>query len=923
MQALKKQQGMATILLVLLIGITVMLITASVARALITKKEAATAAHAQTNAQILNWAGVAAFREFLIKEGNISIDNITSLQSQHPNGVPLRVTNPNDSSDDHLKSIIAKIIEVTNCDTATLTGGTPNCTVIADILANNTSSKAANTIRVVYKLVLENGVVTTFNENVNLGFTGTTRLEGVTISGEAPNSKATLNVDGTFSLFRLKTENISELTINSTGDVYIDCLNSQCLNTKININANGRVDLLNGGNYGKIYAKQEVSVTTNVKMDEIHSLDNVTLRGSRTRAGEIHSNKNVTLMSGANSGDIYANGQVSLSAGADANNIHANNNVTVSTGSAGNIKTLGDVDLNTGATVKDIHANGKVTSISGSQTNSIFAKGRVSLHHTTVNGDVETDRHLYMFSGEIKKVSGSKGNVKVGDYVQLLERATIHGSVYARGDRTLNAGVWPWDYESSFTSSTGRVYGDIYTKKTAYFWGADTLNGKVYYIDDKPRGAGSSGKEETKMNSIPALTFTVPSVSATPSITTRVTQHINGQLDFKTFINVIAYKNDANYIFTTNGQDKRVYLNHLKNKSNNLTYMYEEVRSGSNITSRKQYALDEDKNRIEYGSDGFHLAEYKIGSNIYIGAICAEINTDRTCRSPIIGYLPRFSLEKTILQSRRDYDYAGSDLLGSHTWYLRALTQKSDIENAIIAPGILYFEGSLNITGHDTNSLNNAYTNSLLAEGTINATAFRPTIYSPYNVLRSNTGASLICDRSVKTLSGVNVSTSTLNNTNTISNKYLMPINLCQDENNFSNNMHLDVNGNPIKVSIDDRMVDKIDLGFVALMANRDITLADCPTIYGDVYTRGYISYTSADPLYVGICNNNSGSIFGAVHSQGEYNNMNALTTMTSGSKIIIPKPGFSGSGKSDGTSTTVETGLKTTSLETTWARYQ
>ena len=61
MQALKKQQGIATILLVLLIGITVMLITASVARALITKKEAATAAHAQTNAQILNWAGGAAF----------------------------------------------------------------------------------------------------------------------------------------------------------------------------------------------------------------------------------------------------------------------------------------------------------------------------------------------------------------------------------------------------------------------------------------------------------------------------------------------------------------------------------------------------------------------------------------------------------------------------------------------------------------------------------------------------------------------------------------------------------------------------------------------------------------------------------------------------------------------------------------------
>ena len=64
MHTFKKQQGMATVLLVLLIGITVMLITASVAKTLVTNREAGVSAHAQTNAQLMGWAGVSAFKDF-------------------------------------------------------------------------------------------------------------------------------------------------------------------------------------------------------------------------------------------------------------------------------------------------------------------------------------------------------------------------------------------------------------------------------------------------------------------------------------------------------------------------------------------------------------------------------------------------------------------------------------------------------------------------------------------------------------------------------------------------------------------------------------------------------------------------------------------------------------------------------------------
>ncbi len=55
MQTLKQQQGIATVLLVVLVGITVMVTTASLSRTVTAKKEASVAAHAQTNAQIMAW----------------------------------------------------------------------------------------------------------------------------------------------------------------------------------------------------------------------------------------------------------------------------------------------------------------------------------------------------------------------------------------------------------------------------------------------------------------------------------------------------------------------------------------------------------------------------------------------------------------------------------------------------------------------------------------------------------------------------------------------------------------------------------------------------------------------------------------------------------------------------------------------------
>ncbi|MFW1754544.1 hypothetical protein [Acinetobacter wanghuae] len=906
MRTFKKQQGVATILLVLLIGITVMLITASVARALMTKKQAATAAHAQTNAQILGWTGVSAFRQFLINKGRSDFNGIRNLLSDE--------TIINDSSYD----VTAKNIRVIGCATVT-----DSCKVIADISANNKSSKAATTITAVYDLIIKNGTVTTTSETINLGLTGHTSMIGNKIEAETPDAKVNINIQGNLLMSNLITKDIAEITINSTGNVVIDCGVNNCSNTKYNINAQGYVHLTNGGNYGQIYTKKEFTALTNVKVDQLYALDDIKISGVGTVVKEVHGNKDVYMDAFGTAGNIEANGNVTLMATTKAQNIESNGQVKISGAEAGNIKAQGKVSLDTGANVKEIHTMNEVSSISFSKTQSIYAKLKVSLYNTTVNGNVYTGEYLYMSDGDIKKVNNSQGNAYAAHYVQLLAGATIEGNVYARGDSTIRVGVLT-QREASFSSSTGKVRGNIYGK-LAYFWGADTLGGKVYYLTDSPKGAGATGKSSEKVSSIPELAFTIPNVNRVPSISTYVTNYIDEKLNFYNAVDVRVYKKDANYIFTTENKDRRVFLNHLKNRANGLTYMYRETKVGDNLV-RQQYALDAQNNEIPINNTGFNIGAYQIGNNRYRGALCLEAEQTRLfeyydflCTSEIIGYLPRVELreKRALNEALNDYDHAS---LGSiHTWYLRSSLSKSQVDNAVMAPGVFYFEGHLYISGNSNDPEDNAFTNTFLAEKDITARDLRPSIYSPYNMKRHERGEQLICNRELKNLNRQVVAVTTGTNPSTLSNRYLIPTNLCKEDNTFAYKLdHVDYDTSKTKdtVTIDGQSKFKDDLGYVALMGNGDVYLAGCPNIYGDVHARGFISYTDA------ACGNKPYGVHGAVNTQGKYNSGNVTSDFLAGTKLVVPAKGLSGSVTKENTGPATEVPMLE-KAELKWARYK
>ncbi len=884
MQTIKKQQGMATILLVLLIGITVMLITASVARALMTKKEAATAAHAQTNAQILGWAGVNAFREYLLQIGKDSIAAIENIPNTvtllSPDGTTLTVTN----------------ISADQCGIATPVGEQPRCTVTADIKAVNGSSKSATTIAAVYKLKVVDGELVVENKDVTSTLSGNTILTGVHFNAELPNTTAIFNNDGDLSILNLKSNgNIKELNINVNGDVYIDCAASDCSSiSKININATGKVTLLNGGNYGTINAKKAVDVTTNVKIDEISSLEKVTLRTS-SQAGIVRTNGSVEIQSAASADEIYAKGNVtSTGVGSKINSkLYAEGNVSLSSTTAGEIRTAGNLDLLAGSKVGNVYVKGEVTT-SGTNTviNSIEAGGYINLLTTTVNG----------------RIIGNK-NIR-------LESTKVHGNVYSNGTNSSGRSLY---------LSLSDIYGEIFTRGSIYvlsgsaknnaYVGTEVEFGKRLYMNPDNVKEKSSVPNNNPNPDIPNNGFIT-------SLTDTLNQQIDPKTIFNTLIDVKPYKLDANYIFDSNtfatiGYEKRVYLNHLKNPSTGLIYYYKEEKNpNSNAILKKQYSYDPSKpenQRWTYLNDtGFYIAQYTLGGRVYSGALCLERNNN-ACKGEIVGYFPRLATTDT-LGADINFGRTGSN------WHLRAGTAPSSISNAVLAPGILYFDANLELTGN-TASVNNsdtsAFTNSILAEGYIDLTVSDPRVYSPYNALRDGGNEAVICDRLLKDTSGAALNSSTT--PITLSNKYLIPVNLCNSSGKFAKNMHLDDNGNPLKVTITDnndrpQLVDKIDLGYVALMANLQITISGCSLVYGDVLSRRSVGGTSS-------CQNRLSHVVGGMSSQGKGISLNSSTH---GSKITYANPDYTGNKTSNGTTTTYPTRKLTASTsESLWARYK
>lgn len=531
---------------------------------------------------------------------------------------------------------------------------------------------------------------------------------------------------------------------------------------------------------------------------------------------------------------LNVDGNLSLNLGFKTENIsvldiHSTGDVYIDCGvrdcgeSIINVTSEGDVTLVNGRYFGDINALGKVTLRIGAHAQSIKSLENVRLESGSTARDIKTKGNV------IASASTVYGDIQANGYIRLFAGARVNGSLYARGDNQFNS--------AAVSHSASTVDGSVYANGSLHLSGLGSIKEDVY-LTGIVKGAGNvtgplkvlKGKKNESLSQLnPVAANTIKGFDKDEFKTS-----IYEKTSFAIKVDVRAYKDEANYIFTKQNKFDRVFLNKLTNKANKYTYLYK---------NGKQYRMDDDGNEELLSDNGFALGDYKINSATYTGAICLNVDGNNLCEDDIVGYLPRISVGRT-LGIKDDYGY--DSVLDR--WRVRSIKNSSEIENAVLAPGIMYFEGTLEFAGSaniQADSHSNAFTNSFLAEGEIWNIAFSPRIYSPFNVLReSDDYVPLICNRQLRDtddlfFDAVNRIPSTLSNT------YLIPNNLCDSDTEFNRSMDKDFEGNKQQVIIDDTPVDKLELGYVAFMANDKIHIGACSQIYGDVLSRKEINISA------------------------------------------------------------------------------
>lgn len=285
------QRGIATVLIVVLIGVALTATSMSIMHSLRSTQEKHIAVHASTNAQTGAWTGVEALRRYLESRTPAQIEalhgttpamvvggtdnpygtmSVGSLQvSSQANSYKVSTTIVNTHQNAHASAAVGVVYEVEKIDPC------PGCVRLTAALD--------------------------FHDDLQVG-------GGITIT-MPNNTLPTINVDGDVSMMNLSPMNLGIL--NATGGVSLD---------------------------------------SNMRVEEIYSNGNVSLTGD-ARAAKVTTRGSVTTGGSGGARVIWANGNVTLGGVYRSDAVNSRSAVTVSTGAHGNVKTIGTVTVG-GSTTK-------------------------------------------------------------------------------------------------------------------------------------------------------------------------------------------------------------------------------------------------------------------------------------------------------------------------------------------------------------------------------------------------------------------------------------------------------------------------------------------------------------------------------------------------------------------------------------------
>ncbi len=364
-----QQRGMATILIIMLMGLALTVTASGVMYSVRTSQEQQVTVHAATHSQAGVWTAAEAVGLYL-KE----LDK-TVLMAFNPEK-PLKFKiNAND--------VVAKIFPL-DVDTA------PHH-LRTEINYTDTAAKASSTLEVVYNITLpikEPGVPggpseppklpkpNTFYINKNLDLGGNAKI--------IVDENTILNVSGVLNFNKSKIEKID--TIRATSDITID--------TKITVKelySNGIITISgDGAEVGNANAVGLITISgAKAEVGSANANGLITISGAGSKVGSANANDLITI-SGAGSkvGSANANGLMTISsAKAEVGSANANDLITISGAGSkvGSANARGAMDI-TGADVEVQTANaGGNMSITGArdEVQSANAVGNVAIEEVT------------------------------------------------------------------------------------------------------------------------------------------------------------------------------------------------------------------------------------------------------------------------------------------------------------------------------------------------------------------------------------------------------------------------------------------------------------------------------------------------------------------------------------------------------------
>ncbi len=297
MQSIQRQHGIATILIMLLVGISMTALSMGIARNVKSTQQKQIAVHASSHVQPLVWTGVELYRGYLE-----SLDN-DALAALKANGKSTKI------SISKLESANIDVTAELLVDPVVIPDGEfEYYQVEALIRAFDHSAQASAALQAVYHVAPSGGnncvecatlgAMLDFHDDLDIS-------RGITIKAPV-GSKSTFSVDGAVNAISVSLTSINIL--NSTSDIRLSS------GTFIDdLYANGNIDLEGAASTSRAKALGNITMSGGTSASELESNANITLSGSAYASTSMVAHNDIIINATSNNGSALAGRDISLS----------------------------------------------------------------------------------------------------------------------------------------------------------------------------------------------------------------------------------------------------------------------------------------------------------------------------------------------------------------------------------------------------------------------------------------------------------------------------------------------------------------------------------------------------------------------------------------------------------------------------------